>query len=72
MRSQFVTSSWKYIGLDEQIMLLFEYISRLEEAKQQEMEHANRKRIGFRKQDEDKKVYLTFARSTYPACNRVL
>ena len=43
----------KYIGHDEQIMLLFEYLSRLEEAKQQEIEYANRKRIGFKKQDEE-------------------
>lgn len=42
----------KYIGHDEQIMLLFEYISHLEEAKQKETEYANRKRIGFKKQDE--------------------
>lgn len=42
----------KYIGHDDQIMLLFEYINRLEETKQQELEQAKRKRIGYRKQDE--------------------
>ena len=38
---------------DEQIMLLFDYLQRLEEAKQQELEQAKRKKIGFRKQDEE-------------------
>jgi len=38
---------------DEQIMLLFDYLQRLEETKQQELEQAKRKKIGFRKQDEE-------------------
>jgi phage regulator Rha-like protein len=36
---------------DENILLIFEYIKKLEEAKQQEIEQQNRKRIGFRQND---------------------
>jgi hypothetical protein len=33
-------------------MLLFEYIKQFEEAKQQQLEQANRKKIGYRKSGE--------------------
>ena len=33
---------------DGQILLIFEYLKQLEEAKQQEMDQKNRKRIGFK------------------------
>jgi len=38
---------------DNQIMIIFEYLKQLEDTKHQELEQANRKRIGFRKQDEE-------------------
>ncbi len=34
---------------DNQIMLIFEYLKQFEEAKQQQLEQTNRKRIGFKK-----------------------
>jgi hypothetical protein len=37
---------------DDQFMLLFEYIKQFEEAKQQQLEQANRKKIGYRKSGE--------------------
>lgn len=36
---------------DEQIILIFEYLRQLEQTKQQQNDQANRKRIGFRKDD---------------------
>ena len=42
----------KYAGHDEQIMLIFEYLKQFEEAKQQQLAHINRKRIGFKSNDE--------------------
>lgn len=42
----------KEIENDEKFMLIFEYIKQFEEAKQQQLEQANRKRIGF-KTDKD-------------------
>ena len=36
---------------DEQIMIIFEYLKQLEQAKQQEEEQQNRKRIGFRNEE---------------------
>ena len=38
----------KEIEQDQKILLIFEYLKQLEEAKQQQLEQANRKRIGFR------------------------
>jgi len=38
----------KEIEQDQKIMLIFEYLKQLEEAKQQQLDQANRKRIGFR------------------------
>jgi hypothetical protein len=38
----------KRIESDEKFMLIFEYLKQFEEAKQQQLEHANRKRIGFK------------------------
>jgi hypothetical protein len=37
------------IEQDKKIMLIFEYLKQFEEAKQQQLEQANRKRIGFKK-----------------------
>jgi len=37
---------------DDSILLIFEYIKQFEEVKQQELEYKNRKRIGFKKSDE--------------------
>jgi phage regulator Rha-like protein len=37
---------------DDKIMLIFEYIKQFEEAKQQELEYRNRKRIGFKTPEE--------------------
>jgi len=37
---------------DKKIMLIFEYLKQFEETKQQQLEQANRKRIGFKKSDE--------------------
>lgn len=41
----------KLAGHDDNILLIFEYLRQLEHAKQQHEELANRKRIGFRKDD---------------------
>ena len=38
---------------DNQIMVIFEYLKQLEDTKHQELEQVNRKRIGFKKQDEE-------------------
>lgn len=38
---------------DNNILVIFEYLKQFEEAKHQELEQANRKRIGFKKQDEE-------------------
>jgi phage regulator Rha-like protein len=37
---------------DKKIMLIFEYLKQFEETKQQQLEQANRKRIGFKKGEE--------------------
>lgn len=37
---------------DDQFMLIFEYLKQFEEAKQQHLEQANRKKIGYRKSEE--------------------
>lgn len=37
---------------DDQFMLIFEYLKQFEEAKQQHLEQANRKKIGYRKTEE--------------------
>lgn len=39
----------KDIEQDKKIMLIFEYLKQFEEAKQQQLEQTNRKRIGFKK-----------------------
>jgi dTDP-4-dehydrorhamnose reductase len=38
----------KITGHNDQINLIFEYLKQFEQAKQQELEHQNRKRIGFK------------------------
>jgi len=43
----------KLVKHDDQIMIILEYLKQFEEAKQQQTEQANRKRIGFKKQGED-------------------
>lgn len=42
----------KDIEQDQQILLIFEYLKQLEQAKQQEIEFKVRKRIGFKRDDE--------------------
>ncbi|MBW8051842.1 MAG: ORF6N domain-containing protein [Cytophagales bacterium] len=42
----------KVSGQEEQITLIFEYLKQLEQAKQEELEHKSRKRIGFKQQEE--------------------
>jgi len=42
----------KFEGHDDQIMLIFEYLKQLEETKQEELEFRNRKKIGFKRQEE--------------------
>jgi hypothetical protein len=37
---------------DEKIMLIFEYIRQLEQVKQQELEQQNRKRVGYKRKEE--------------------
>jgi len=37
---------------DDQFMLIFEYLKQFKEAKQQHLEHANRRKIGFRKSED--------------------
>ena len=39
-------------GHDDKILLIFEYLKQLEQAKQQELEFKERKRIGFKRDDE--------------------
>ncbi len=41
----------KLLGHDDSIMLIFEYLRQLEQARQQQEDQINRKRIGFRKED---------------------
>jgi hypothetical protein len=41
----------KEIEHDQQIMLIFEYLRKLEQARQQQEDHAHRKRIGFQKDE---------------------
>jgi len=43
----------KNIEQDNKIMLIFEYLKQLEQAKQEESEYRNRKRIGFRRTGEE-------------------
>ncbi|MDA3952069.1 MAG: ORF6N domain-containing protein [Bacteroidales bacterium] len=42
----------KEIEQDEKIMLIFEYLKQLEQVKHEELEHKNRKRIGFNRSKE--------------------
>jgi hypothetical protein len=43
----------KLLGHDENILLIFEYLKQLEQAKHHQDDQANRKKIGFRKEAED-------------------
>jgi hypothetical protein len=43
----------KDIEHDKKILLIFEYLKQLEQAKQQELEHKSRKRVGFKRLNED-------------------
>jgi hypothetical protein len=43
----------KLTNHDDQIILLFDYLQKLEETKKQEQEHQNRRKIGFKKTDKD-------------------
>ncbi len=42
----------KEIEQDEKIMLIFEYIQQLEQTKQEELDQQDRKRIGYKRKDE--------------------
>jgi phage regulator Rha-like protein len=42
----------KLANNDDQFMLIFEYLKQFEETKHQQLEQANRKKIGFRKSEE--------------------
>ena len=61
LRSQFGTSSWggpRYVPMaftehDDQILVIFEYLKKLEQAKHQIQEQQNRKKVGFKRLDED-------------------
>jgi hypothetical protein len=39
-------------GYDNNILLIFEYLKQLEQAKQQELDQNQRKRIGFKQESE--------------------
>jgi hypothetical protein len=41
----------KVVGHDKKIMLIFEYLKQLEQARQQQDDQVNRKKIGFRQDD---------------------
>ena len=43
----------KDIEHDKKILLIFEFLKQLELAKQQELEHKSRERVGFKRMDED-------------------
>jgi hypothetical protein len=43
----------KDIEQDDKIMLIFEYLKQLEKAKQEELDQKNRKKIGYKRSDED-------------------
>jgi len=43
----------KDIEHDKKILLIFEYLKQLEQGKQGELEHKSRKRVGFKRMDED-------------------
>ena len=43
----------KQVEQDNNILLIFEYLKQFEETKRKELGQANRKRIGFKKQDEE-------------------
>ncbi len=61
-RSQFVTSNEDKMGLryppfcftehDKQILVIFEYLKQLEQAKKKEQEQNKRKRVGYKRKDE--------------------
>ena len=40
------------IEKDKKIMLIFEYLKQLEQTKQQELDQQNRKRLGFKRKEE--------------------
>ena len=42
----------KDIEQDEKILLIFEYLKQLEQVKQQELDHQNHKRVGFKRKEE--------------------
>lgn len=42
----------KDIEHDKKILLIFDFLKQLEQAKQQELEHKNRQRVGFKRMDE--------------------
>jgi hypothetical protein len=43
----------KDIEHDKKILLIFEYLKQLEQVKQHKLEHKSRKRVGFKRMDED-------------------
>ena len=43
----------KDIEHDKKILLIFEFLKQLEQAKQQELDHMSRKRVGFKRRNED-------------------
>ena len=60
LRSQFGTSSWdgsRYVPMaftehDNQIPVIFEYLKKLEQVKHQMLEQQERKRVGFKRNEE--------------------
>ena len=45
---QIIILEKKYAGHDNQLILIFKYLKQFEEAKQQQLEQATRKKIGFK------------------------
>ena len=43
----------KLSGHDKKILLIFEYLKQLEQAKQEELEYKNRKRVGYKRSGEE-------------------
>jgi len=53
LKSQFATLSWGGRRKLPKILLIFEFLKQLEQVKQQELEQRSRKRVGFKRMNED-------------------
>jgi len=52
LKSQFATSSWGGRRTPPWLLLIFEYLKQLEQEKQFDIDHQNRKKIGYKRNDD--------------------